>query len=123
MNDERKTHWRKLTIDQISQKCLDSGNAGIVAAYFMLWPENQAVGQQIYTKNDMATYTHIVYLDVPTDLVAQRRLEDREKVRQATSAAHLRKWQQAEKVRPRDLCRSHHSLFSVLSPNPVELSP
>lgn len=35
MDDEQKSKWRKRAIDTISQKCVDSGNAGIVAGHFM----------------------------------------------------------------------------------------
>ncbi len=63
----------------------------------MFWPEEDEAGWQVYTQNDLDTFTHIHYLDVPAEVVAQRRLNDVKQSRPPASATHLSKWQQAEK--------------------------
>ena len=68
--------------------------------------------------NDLEVFTHILYLDIPAEVVAQRRMNDKERSRPSTSASHLYKWQQEEKTQLRDLCRRHSVLFSLVSPNP-----
>jgi hypothetical protein len=121
MDDEQKPNWRKRAIDTVSQRCVDSGNPGLVTGHFMFWPEGQETGQEIHTERDLATFTHIIYLDTPADLVAQRRLEDKERIRPCFSTTHLRKWQQAEKIKLRDLCRNHRILFSISSSHPASI--
>ncbi len=88
----------------------------------MFWPEGDEAGCPVHTQNDLETYTHILYLDVPTEVVAQRRLDDTERSRPSTSVTHLRKWQQAEKTELRRLCRDHGILFLLLSPHLTSLN-
>jgi hypothetical protein len=76
----------------------------------------------VYTQNDLDTFTHILYLDSPAEVVAQRRLDDTERSRSSTSVNHLRKWQQAEKIQLRRLCRHHGILFSLVFPHPTLLN-
>jgi len=119
LEEREKVHWRKLAIDTIGKKCADSGQVAVVAGHFMFWPEEEEAGWPVYTENDLDIFTHILYLDVPAEVVAQRRLDDTERSRPSTSAAHLRKWQQAEKTQLRRLCRNHDILFSLISPGPT----
>jgi hypothetical protein len=107
-------HWRQLAIDTIGKKCADSGQVAVVAGHFMFWPEEEEAGWLVYTQNDLDTFTHILYLDVPAEVIAQRRLDDTERSRPSTLVTHLRKWQQAEKTQLRRLCRHHGMLFSLV---------
>ena len=68
----------------------------------------------MYTKKDLKTFTHILYLDVSAETVAQRRVNDTERERPPTSVAHLQKWQQAEEAQLRELCRQHNILFALV---------
>jgi uracil phosphoribosyltransferase/phosphoserine phosphatase len=72
----------------------------------------------VYTSNDLDTFTHILYLDVPAELVAERSRDDTQKNRPASSVNHLRRWQLAEKTELRSLCRHHGILFSLVSSPP-----
>lgn len=117
LEEREKTYWRQLAIDKIAKKCADSGKVAVVGGHFMFWPEEDEAGCPVYTQNDLATYTQILYLDVPAEVVAQRRLDDTKRSRPSTSTAHLHKWQQAEKTQLRHLCRDHGILISLLSPN------
>jgi uracil phosphoribosyltransferase/phosphoserine phosphatase/adenylate kinase len=114
-DEEDKTHWRKLAIDNIREECTNSGKVGIVTGHCMFWPETEDEGCMVYTENDLATYTHILYLDVPIQVIEQRRRDDRGKTRSYSSAAHLGKWQKTEKAQLRSLCREHGILFSLLA--------
>jgi len=122
LEEREKLHWRQLAIDTIGKKCADSGEVAVVAGHFMFWHEEEEAGWPVYTQNDLDTFTHILYLDVPIEVVAQHRLHDRERSRPSTSVTHLRKWQQAEKTQLRRLCRHHGILFSLVSPHPTLLN-
>ncbi|KAI1291201.1 uracil phosphoribosyltransferase-domain-containing protein [Xylaria venustula] len=94
---------------------MTDGKVGVVTGHFMFWPEEEDAGQPVYTLLDLDTYTHILYLDIAAELIAQRRRDDTERTRPSTSVNHLRKWQDTEKTKLRHLCRDHSILFSVLS--------
>ncbi|MCJ1279766.1 hypothetical protein MMC21_007590 [Puttea exsequens] len=114
LEEPEKLHWRQRAIDSIGESCADSRKVAVVTGHFMFWVEGQDAEQQVYTQSDLDTFTHILYLDVPNEVVAQRRLEDGERVRSPTSVAHLRKWQQAEKTQLRRLCYDHGILFWLI---------
>ena len=122
MEEQEKVDWRRRAIDAIGKNCSDSGQVAVVAGHFMFWLEEQEAGWPVYTQNDLEIFTHILYLDNPAEVVAQRRLDDTERSRPSASASHLHKWQQEEKTQLRDLCRCHGILFSLVSPYPTLLS-
>lgn len=122
LEEQEKVHWRQLAIDTVGKECADSGQVAVVAGHFMFWPEEDEAGRPVYTRNDLNTFTHILYLDVPAEVVAQRCLYDTERSRPSMSDTHLRKWQQAEKTQLRRLCRHHSLLFSLVSPHPTLLT-
>ena len=82
---------------------------------FLVWFEDQEVGQPVYTQNDLETYTHVLYLDFPANAVQQLRLSDTKRRRLIVSAAYLRKWQRTEISQLRNLCYRHGILFSLVS--------
>ncbi|KAI9677176.1 MAG: hypothetical protein M1829_002750 [Trizodia sp. TS-e1964] len=122
LEEPEKLYWRQQAIDRIGKKCAASGRVAVVAGHFMFWPEGEEAGRVACTQNDLDTFTHILYLDVPPEIVAQRRIGDKERSRPSISVTHLRKWQQAEKTQLRHLCRNHNILFSLVSPSPVVLN-
>jgi uracil phosphoribosyltransferase/adenylate kinase/phosphoserine phosphatase len=119
VEEREKVQWRQLAIDMIGRECVESGRVGIVTGRFMFWPEAEEAGRPVYTQNDLDTFSHILYLDVPEKVILQRRLDDPNRRRPSTSTTHLGKWQQTEKTQLRDLCRNHGILFSLLSPQPT----
>jgi uracil phosphoribosyltransferase/phosphoserine phosphatase len=121
LDDNQKSYWRQVAIDTIGKDCSDKGRIGVVAGHFMFWREEDSDGQRVYTSNDLRTFTHILYLDVPSDLVKQRRQNDNQRFRSQVSIDHLQRWQQAEKTELRDLCRQHGILFSLVSSTPSML--
>jgi len=122
MEEQEKAHWRRRAIDAIGKNCADSGQVAVVAGHFMFWVEEQEAGWPVYTQKDWEIFTHILYLDIPAEVVAQRCLDDTGRSRPSTSASHLRKWQQEEKTQLRHLCRRNGILFSLVSPYPTLLN-
>ena len=115
LDDEHKSYWREVAIDTIGKDCRASGKTGVVAGHFMFWQEGDQAGQRVYTRSDLNTFTHILYLDIPAEIVAQRRQNDKLRSRSTASVDHIRNWQKVEKVELRDLCRKHNILFSLIS--------
>lgn len=114
LNEQEKMRWRQLVIKTIEERCITSGQTAIVTGHFMFWSDTKGRGDVVCTEADLATYTHILYLDVSTQVIEQRRRADTGKKRPDTSAAHLSMWQQAEKTELRTVCRKHGILFSLL---------
>lgn len=115
MDQTEKTQWRKRAIDTIRDQSARKGEVAVVTGHSMFWKEEYETGQTVWTENDRNAYTHILYLDVPVDTIEQRRRNDTSRSRPQASAAHLLKWQQAEKTQLQELCREHDILFSVLT--------
>jgi len=126
LDDEHKLHWREVAIDTIGKNCRSSGKTAVVAGHFMFWQEGDQTGQRVYTRNDLNTYTNILYLDIPAEVVAQRCQNDTLRSRSTFKVEHLRNWQKAEKIELRNLCCQHNILLSVVSspalmrPNKIE---
>ena len=114
LKEEEMVYWRQVAINTIGKECADRGQVGVLTGHFMFWSEGEESGQPVYTQNDLATFTHILYLDVSAEVVEQRRINDMERARHPTSIAHLRKWQHEEKTQLRHLCRHHGILFCNL---------
>jgi uracil phosphoribosyltransferase/phosphoserine phosphatase len=121
LDDNEKLNLRQRAIDMIGKDCSRKGRTGVVAGHFMFWPEEDPDGHRVYTSNDLDTFTHILYLNTPIDLVEQRHLNDNQKLRSPASIDHLHRWQQAEKTELRGLCRQHGILFSLVSSTPSML--
>lgn len=118
LKEQEKIHWRQLAIRKIGKQCADSGQVGVVTGHFMFWPEEEEeASPPVITQDDLSTFTHIIYLDVPVDIIAKRRLKDTERRRPPMSNTHLKKWQQAEKAQLRCLCYQHGILFCLVSPH------
>lgn len=114
LGEKEKEHWRGVAIDKIGKECAESGKMGVVAGHLMFWDEAE-VAYTVCTQHDLATYTHILYLDVPPGVVAKRRQNDTTRSRTTISVAHIEKWQMAEKTELQRVCREYGILFSSLS--------
>ncbi|KIK59250.1 hypothetical protein GYMLUDRAFT_74517 [Collybiopsis luxurians FD-317 M1] len=117
MDNVEKTLWRERAIDWIMEDSTRSGRVAVVAGHFMFWDEPDKAGQVVWTAHDEQTYTHILYLDVPPDTVAQYRLNDRARARSVVSQEHLRRWQDTERDQLRLLCLQHGILFANITPH------
>lgn len=121
LEEEQKIRQRAHAIERIKKECVQSGKTAIVTGHFTLWAEEQKAGHPVYTRNDMDTYTHIVYIDIPPDQIRQNRAVDTERHRPDISIEHLDKWQQDEKVQLRDQCYDNGVLFLLLHSEPTDL--
>jgi uracil phosphoribosyltransferase/phosphoserine phosphatase/adenylate kinase len=104
---------RELAIRHIYEDSRASKRTAIVTGHFMFFREHGMVEDVVCTESDMATYTHIVYLNVPATTLEERCSSDIAKRRKPVSGDLLSKWQQTEIVRLRALCREHNILFAV----------
>jgi uracil phosphoribosyltransferase/phosphoserine phosphatase len=121
LDDNDKLNVRQLAIDRIEIDCSRKRKTGVVAGHFMFWPEEDPDGHRVYTSNDLNTFSHILYLDIPIDVIEQRRLNDSQRSRSPVSVEHLHKWQKTEKTELRDLCCQHGILFALVSSTPSML--
>lgn len=70
LEEQKKEYWRQVAVEAIRKKSNDNGQVVVVAGHFMFWPEEEEAGRPVYTQSDLATFTHILYLDVPAEIVA-----------------------------------------------------
>ncbi|KAK7461317.1 hypothetical protein VKT23_008496 [Stygiomarasmius scandens] len=122
LDNQQKNLIRESAIHQIAQECSTTGRVGLVAGHFSFWDltddENGDGGQpqSIWTGGDAESYTHIFYLEIPADVVLQRRQNDSVRERPAMSMEHLDRWQQFEIKQLRDVCPQHGICFSTIPP-------
>jgi uracil phosphoribosyltransferase/phosphoserine phosphatase len=118
LSKDDQVSYREQAIGHIKKECASSNRVGIVTGHFMFWRTGSGEGEEVVTPADLATYTHILYLDIPIDNINRNRREDAERDRPWISRKYLQAWQSAEKKALRPLCASHGILFSLVSPSP-----
>ena len=116
-----RIHLHQQAIQHVGKECAASGKVGVVAAHFMLWPEQRDSWLQIPTDGALAVYSHALYLDVPANIVFERRgkaseVDSNKRSRPLMSIDHLERFRQAEMAQLRKACRTHGILFSAVSP-------
>ncbi|RVX74435.1 hypothetical protein B0A52_01561 [Exophiala mesophila] len=112
--NNKKEHFRELVIETARKICVDKGKIVVVTGNYMFWDEKKSGGERAWTKADGKTFSHILYLDVPAEEIAQRRLNDTTCVRPKITTPELSSWQETEKAELRSLCKDNGILFSVL---------
>ena len=120
LDEEKKAHIRGLAIEKIRAECAESNKLGVVTGHFMFWEdEGKDAPGHVLTRKDLDTFTHIFYLDVHENIIAERRRNDTGRGREAKSLQHLGKWQRTEIKDLKALCSKHGISFEVLPPNQV----
>lgn len=114
MEENEKAFWRRKAIEKIKKESADNKRAAVVTGHLVFWAEDEEIGQFVYTPNDLATYTHILYLETPVKVLIRHHLNDAERRREAASATHLERWQNPEMTELDRLCKNHGIFFSVL---------
>ncbi|KAJ3544886.1 hypothetical protein NM208_g2791 [Fusarium decemcellulare] len=76
LNDQDKSVFRGQAIDAIRDESAHTGRVAVVTGHLMFWSDNDGAGQPVYTSNDLETFTHIIYLDIPAETISQRRTDD-----------------------------------------------
>ncbi|KIV89996.1 hypothetical protein PV10_07346 [Exophiala mesophila] len=112
--NNKKEYFRELAIETARKICVDEGKIVVVTGNYMFWDEKKSGGERTWTKADGKTFSHILYLDVPAEEIAQRRLNDTTCVRPKITTPELSSWQETEKAELRSLCKDDGILFSVL---------
>ncbi|EED17920.1 hypothetical protein TSTA_117060 [Talaromyces stipitatus ATCC 10500] len=79
---------RTRTIKKIGRDAEDNGKTAIVAGHFIFRSEGKEK-DVVCNEADLDTYTHILYLDVQPEVIAQRRLEDQTRNRANDSVKNL----------------------------------
>ena len=115
MPEELKEEWRTSAIVKIGKECGETGRTGVVTGHFRFWPEGEDMPMPVCTSKDLQVFTHIIYLEVPPETIAQRQQADTSRSRSPASVAHLKKWQESEHNQLQLLCRVHHVLFIRVS--------
>ncbi|EZF70301.1 hypothetical protein H105_07360 [Trichophyton soudanense CBS 452.61] len=101
---ERQITSRKAAIDSIRTACIQNKKAAIVSGHFSFFEDDGKVGSPVITRDDLVTYTHILYLNVPTEILIERRAHDSTRDRPSISTKGLHKWQEMEISQLRPLC-------------------
>ncbi|KAG8526113.1 uncharacterized protein KY384_000106 [Bacidia gigantensis] len=119
--EKNKVFFREKAIGKVEGKCTPTNQIAVVAGHYALWSKKEEAPVPIYTNKDLATYTHILYLDVPANEVAERRRKDSKKTRENLTEKQLEDWQEFEKKAMRHLCRNHGILFTTIpsAPEPI----
>ncbi|KAI3326546.1 uracil phosphoribosyltransferase-domain-containing protein [Xylariaceae sp. AK1471] len=115
LDKEDKVNQHQPAVDAATDDSPDNGPVAVIAGCFMPWPWEGENIPRGHTPNTLGTYTHIVYLDTPAELIAQRRREDTRKARPYMSVNSLRKWQYAEKTQLGLFCSHHNISFYTMS--------
>ncbi|KAK3614258.1 hypothetical protein LTR56_027371 [Elasticomyces elasticus] len=111
----QKAMYREQGITKTRDECVQSGKTVVVAGHLLFWNDAQKTAPDpVYTPQDLETYTHILYVDTDPNIVAQRRHDDRDRARPELSVGHLRRWQEEEKHRLRQLCYENSIIFSCI---------
>lgn len=116
LDDSTANHWRAQAIDRIAHNCRQSGKTAIVTGHFMFGCEGHY--KAVYTPNDMATYTHIIYLNMPAKTLHEQRQKDTNRKRQYLPMQDLEAWKRTELDELSRLCQEHGILFSRLAEQP-----
>lgn len=114
LDEQSQANARRHAIRAIHEDCSQKGKTAIVTGHFMFWREQDPDGMIVCTESDLATYTHIIYLNVSPGIVHGYCSNDSTKRRDSYSVEHLFQWQQAELAELPTLCREHGILFSVV---------
>lgn len=121
-NKDKRGDWRGKAIDIIGNSCAVSGQVAVVSGHFSFLNKEHVDIDPVYTVNDLNTYTHILYIDTPAEVVAQRRQDDKTRNdRPEVATANLLNWQQKEKAMLRELCSEHGILLSIIVPGSMLL--
>ncbi|KAG8416832.1 hypothetical protein J3459_013619 [Metarhizium acridum] len=116
LDEAMANYWRAQAIDQIAHESRQSGKTAIVTGHFMFRTKGHY--KAVYTSNDMATYAHIIYLNISARTLYSQRQEDTNRVRQFLSMQDLETWQRTEMEELSRLCQEHGILFSRLAEQP-----
>ncbi|KAK8029920.1 hypothetical protein PG993_011211 [Apiospora rasikravindrae] len=106
--------WHQFAIDKIKWDSIREKDTPVIVGQSMFWSEAQQSAATIFTGSLAKMFTHILYWNVPAELILQRRNDDLRYKHSQFSIDHLRKWQSAEQDHLTKLCPIHGILFSYI---------
>ena len=112
-------YYRGEAMKAVQKEGRDTGKATVVAGHLMFWEEDRSEEEgpdEVYTKMDLAVYTHMIYLWNDPEVIIERRKRDTTKRRRDISASRLLQWQKAEVSKLGQLCLENGILFSTIGP-------
>lgn len=113
MDADMKECYRSEAIRAIYDECKSTGKTGIVAGHAVLHEDGKFISIAITT--DFLVYSHIIYLDIPVQVLHDRRRDDTARDREHVALDTLSNWQRAEKDLLRDRCYARRILFHKLT--------
>lgn len=126
LHKDEQPRYRKRAINTIKEQCMTTGKTGVVTGHFSFcaegplerdWndkPDEFKAGEPVLTPNDWETYSHVIYLWLPAEVIAERIQNDTVRQREVLAFDTLRRWQQHEIDQLRSSCRSYGILFNVV---------
>ncbi|KAI4948928.1 hypothetical protein J4E91_005390 [Alternaria rosae] len=108
------------TLDGEPLECQANAKTGVVAGHYMFWQVEDRNGPKgVGTEKDWATHTHIIYLMVDPEIVTTRNKEDKTRERKQLPIERLQKWQEAEMMELRAVCRDYGMIFTTITETPT----
>ncbi|KAK2804719.1 hypothetical protein FQN50_006457 [Emmonsiellopsis sp. PD_5] len=117
LEEQEKVDWCQAAINNVRNQCTDSDRVEVVTSHLMFWDKEEESETVVYTQNDLNTYTHIMYLNTPTEVIRQHHLADGRRSHLYASISHLRKWQEKELDQLCGLCHCNNILFLSILPS------
>lgn len=112
LSEDRKSYYRCRAIQEIARDALLKKRTAVVAGHYMFPNDSPTNLTSVWTASDAEIFTHIIYLAVPIEIVASRRLSDQTKARPSISSDDLLHWQDTEIKELRSICCNEGILFS-----------
>ncbi|CZR58826.1 related to 2-3-cyclic-nucleotide 3-phosphodiesterase [Phialocephala subalpina] len=119
---EDQDNVRRAAINKIQNDCRTNQKAGVITGHFMLWNETARAFSSVMTDRDLEVYTHILYLGIPPETIAQQSKDDKERNRPEVLLEDLQHWQISEETQLRKKCLDRGIMFSKVSAEPVNMS-
>lgn len=107
--------YRQRAIEHLRQQCTLTGRTGLVTGHFMLWSEESGFAIPIYTAADLATFSHVIYMNTSAEEIVSRCISDPLRARQAHPHSAIEEWRRKEESDLRDLCSRNDILYYSLS--------
>ncbi|KAI7059509.1 hypothetical protein KC339_g17335, partial [Hortaea werneckii] len=106
---------RQRAIEQIGEQCTLARRTGLVTGHLMFWSDEKGAPTPVYTDADLATFSHIIYLDAMAEEIAGRCTSDTSRSRITHSLSVIEEWKEKEKSTLRDLCSRNEILYYTLT--------
>ncbi|KAI5310771.1 hypothetical protein KEM55_002380 [Ascosphaera atra] len=112
-----KTICRARAISAVQEVCLRQNKTALVVGHYSFWNSQARMSESVCTPQDLAVYSHILYLDTPEETNEAQILGDLARSRAEIPARDIKKWKEFEIVELRRLCHAHGIPFALLPHN------